>query len=232
VLAQRDECVLQARALERVRMDVARRHARDAEPLRERLEAAVERPVVAVERALQLDAERIAAEDPQQAAHRRLVAHAVARAAAEADEARGVRLEVGEVDRGATEDPAARMLARVRVRTREEPAEVRPAGRVADQERDVAAVVERHFRPVDRAQAQRPGGLRELHRARDGVMVGERQRGMAALQRGGDELLRMRRAVEEGEGRVGVKLDVGHTNRCSHAWRMDGTTGSNAAVSR
>ena len=98
------------------------------------LEAAVERPVVAMERALELDPERVGAEDPQQPAHRRFVVHAVTGAAAEADETLGVRLEVVEGDRRGAEDPARRVVTGVRVGAREEPGEVAPAGRVADEQ--------------------------------------------------------------------------------------------------
>ena len=87
VLADRDEDVLQQRALGRVGVDVAGRDRRDAEPLGEPRQPAVQRAVVAGERALQLDAQVLATEDVQEAAHRRLVADATGRAAAEADEA-------------------------------------------------------------------------------------------------------------------------------------------------
>ena len=62
VLADRDERVLQARALGGVRVDVAGGDGRDAEPLGEPRQPAVQRAVVARERALQLDAQAIAAE--------------------------------------------------------------------------------------------------------------------------------------------------------------------------
>ena len=98
VLADGDEGVLQPRARGRVRVDVARRHARHAEPGGQRGQAAVERAVVAGEGALQLDAEGVAPEGAQQPAHGRLVAHALARAAAEADQPLGVGLDVLEGD--------------------------------------------------------------------------------------------------------------------------------------
>ena len=62
VLADRDEGVLQQRALGGVRVDVARGDGRDAEPLGEPRQPAVQRAVVAGERALQLDAQVVAAE--------------------------------------------------------------------------------------------------------------------------------------------------------------------------
>ena len=210
VLADRHERVLQAGAPERVRVDVAGGHARHAEPGGQRGQAAVERAVVTVEGALQLDPERVVPEDPQQAAHRRLVAHAVARAATEADEPRRVGLEVVEPDRRGAEDPAARVVARVRVRAREEPAQVRPALRVAHEQGDVALVVQRDLRAMDRPQSERARRLGELHRSRHGVVIGQRQGRVAALERGAHQLLGLGGAVEEREGRVRVELDVGH----------------------
>ena len=93
VVAQGDERVLQRRARVRVRVDVARRHRRHPQPLRQPGEPAVARPVVALERPLQLDAQALAPEGGQQPPQRRLVVHAVARAAAQADEPGGVLLE-------------------------------------------------------------------------------------------------------------------------------------------
>ena len=81
-----------------MRVDVPGRHARHPEALGERFQAAVQRAVVASERALQLDAERVAPERRQQAPHRRLVAHTLARAAAQADEPFGVLFDLRERD--------------------------------------------------------------------------------------------------------------------------------------
>jgi hypothetical protein len=91
---------------------------------------------------------------------------------------------------------------------RDDAAEVAPAGGVLDQQRDVAGVLERHLRPVDRPQAEPGGGLGELHRARQAVVVGEREGVVAELRRRGRQLVGERCPVEEGEGRVGVELDV------------------------
>ena len=87
VVAQRHERVLQRGARARVRVDVAGRHARDPQPRRHRGQPAVERAVVALERALELHPQAVGAEGGQQPPHRRLVAHALARAAAQADQA-------------------------------------------------------------------------------------------------------------------------------------------------
>ncbi len=98
MLADGHEGVLEHRARGRVGVDVPGGYARDPEAIGERRQAAVERAVVAMERTLQLDAERIAPEGAQQPAHRGLVARALARAAAEADQALGVDLDVLEGD--------------------------------------------------------------------------------------------------------------------------------------
>ncbi len=59
---------------------------------------------------------------------------------------------------------------------------------------------------------RRPSPLQrmgELHRAPDPVVIGEREGGIAERRSRGGQLRRRRGAVEEGEGRVGVQLDVG-----------------------
>ena len=39
-------------------------------------------------------------------------------------------------------------------------------------------------------------------------MIGQRERVMAEIQRGGDELIGKRGSIQEREGRVAVKLDI------------------------
>ena len=73
------------------------------------------------------------------------------------------------------------------------------------------AAVERHLRAGDRPHAERLRRVRELERAVDAVVVGERERLVSELRRARRELLRLRRAVEERVRRVRVELDVtGH----------------------
>ena len=48
----------------------------------------------------------------------------------------------------------------------------------------------------------------DLERAVDPVVVGQRERGVAELDRTRDELLRVRRAVDYGDRRVAVKIDI------------------------
>ena len=90
----------------------------------------------------------------------------------------------------------------------EQPAEVRVALRGLDEQRDVRASVEGDLRPGDRPDAEVLRRVRELERAVDAVVVGERERLVAELRRPGRQLLRLRRAVEERVGGVRVKLDV------------------------
>ena len=207
VVAQRDERVLQRRSRARVRVDVAGGDGRHPEPLRQLRELAVARAVVALEGALQLDPQVVGAEGGQQPPQRRLVVDAVVGAAAQQHEAGGVLLERLERDRGRR----LVLVAVVDVRAGDDPAQVAPARRVLDQQRDVAAVlIEIHLDPVDGPQPQRLGGHRELHRARDPVVVGDRHRLVPGLDRGGRELRGRGRAVQEGEGRVRVELDVRH----------------------
>ena len=75
----------------------------------------------------------------------------------------------------------------------------------------MAAVIEVELGAVERAQAERPGALGELHRAGDRVVVGQRERLVALLERADHELLWQRGAVEERVGRVGVQLRVHRT---------------------
>ncbi len=166
VLAQRDERVLQRRARVRVGVHIAGRDARDAEPPGQGHQPAVQRAVATEVRALELDPEGLRPEGRQEPSHRRLVTHALARASREADEPLRVRLQVGErqhgVEHAARRAPGraraagpeaaavtahdlrdlrrrvlGEIAARVRMRTRQEPAEVAPARGVAHQQRHV-----------------------------------------------------------------------------------------------
>ena len=99
------------------------------------------------------------------------------------------------------------------MRVGEDPAEVRVAAAALAEEREVGSVRERDLGAGDRAQAEVLGGVGELERAVDAVVVGERERLVAELRRAGRELLRLRRPVEERVRRVRVQLDVGHDAR-------------------
>jgi hypothetical protein len=217
VVAQRDERVLQRRARARVRVDVARRHRAQPQPRGERSQPPVARPVVALEGALELDAQALGPEGVAQPLERRRVVDPVARAAAQAHETGGVLLERLE------RHHRRRLLriTRVGVRVRDDPAQVAPALLRLDQQREVTAVLQVHLRPVDRLHAGRLRRLGELHRAAQPVVVGQRERAVAVLRRGIDQLLGERRTVEERESGMGVELGVHRANTCSHGCRTD-----------
>ena len=133
----------------------------------------------------------------------------VARAAGEADEPL-VQLLEQRADRapaasGSALLPGGRVCA---CAAREQPAEVRVALRRLDEQRHVRAVGERDLGAGDRPDAEVLRRVRELERPVDAVVVGERERLVAELGRARGELLRLRGAVEERVGRVGVQLDV------------------------
>jgi len=84
---------------------------------------------------------------------------------------------------------------------------------VLDQEREVRhapAVLDRQLGTRDRPHPEPLARMRELHRAPDAVVVGERDGAVAMHRRGGGELFRRGSAVEERIGRVGVELGVTH----------------------
>ena len=219
--ANRHQRVLQRRANARVRMDVPGRDAPDAETLRDALEAAVAGAIVAQERPLQLDAETVCPKRIEQPPERELVVHPAQRATAQADQPLRVVQNIRELDerlRG-----RSRLLTRVGMRAGQDPAQVGPAARVLHEQRQVAApgrVTRREvdLGAVDRTQPERPRGDRELHRPRDRVVVGQGNRFVPELERGGNDLVGQRGAVEEREGRVAMKFDVWrrHSNTCSH----------------
>ena len=89
------------------------------------------------------------------------------------------------------------------------------------------------LRAGDRPHPQRFGGLRELHRAPDAIVVGDRERLMALLGSGGRQLVRMRGAVQEREAGVAMQLDVGsHQARCPNQFpRSRNTTSQRPSAS-
>ena len=144
----------------------------------------------------------------------------VPRAAREADEALVALDQRRRAGSSGGSGSRAFLRARSRMRRGEQPAEVRVALRRLDEQRHVRAARERHLGAGDRADAERLRRVRELERAVDAVVVGERERLVAELRRARGELLRLRRPVEERVGRVAVELDVAHdarswTRRCT-----------------
>ena len=88
------------------------------------------------------------------------------------------------------------------MRSREQAAEIPVAVPRLDEQRDVRTSVERDLRAGDRPHAERLRRVRELERAVDAVVVGERERLVPELRRPRRELLRLRRAVQERVRRV------------------------------
>ena len=147
--------------------------------------------VAALVRALELDEEALAAERGGETGGGVRIAdsEAVAGAAGQADEAVVALGELLQRQR--------RLEAVVRVREGEQPAEVRVAPRCLDEQRHVRAALERHLRARDRPHAEGLRRVRELERAVDAVVVGERKRLVAELRSPDHELLGLRRPVEK-----------------------------------
>ena len=94
----------------------------------------------------------------------------------------------------------------------DDPAQVAPAPLVADQQRQVprtrAVGVHVDLGSVDRPDSALGRALRQLHRAGERVVVGQRERLMAQLARAHRKLLRQGYAIQERVGRVAVQLHV------------------------
>ena len=188
-----------------VRVDVAGRDRLDAEVPGEVAQETEPARVSALERALELDEEALPPEcacEPGSGV-RIEEPETAARAAREADEA---LVQLGD---GLERDGRRQRLpvlssrsAGPRMRRRQEAAEVRVAAPRLDEQRDVGAAVERDLRARDRADAERLRRVRELERAVDAVVVGERERLVPELGGARGELLGLRRPVEERVRRV------------------------------
>jgi hypothetical protein len=214
-------------------VDVSGGDAQDTKSLGDLAEPMVAGAVAPPEGPLQLDPETLTAESgeevsgrldrrrPRSASLEGTREKAVTGTAGETDESFGVRLERLQVHpcRAQLTGPPG---TGVGVSRREETTEVGVAGRVLDQQRHVdgdRATVGHHrdLGARDRPDAQTLCRVGEVHRAPEAVVVGQGE-GLVAEPGGGTCQLGGRRgAVQEGEGRVGVELDVGgrHTNVCS-----------------
>ena len=212
VRANGDHRILERAPPTVVHVHVVRRDRTEPEEARALEQAPVAGAVASPERSLELDAQAAPAEglvehpaalqrDSLVAVHER----AVARAARQADEPLGALAQ--RVQR------RARARAVLDVRGREQLREIGVARARLGEQRDVEGAVlvgDRQLASGDGPQAERLGGVRELERAAEVVVIGQRERPVAELVRTGDQFLRPRGAVEEGVGRVAVELRVGN----------------------
>jgi hypothetical protein len=210
------ERVLESRAAQVVGVDVAGCDRTDAELAGELSQGCVAPRVPAQIRALELDVEALAAESAGEPGGgvRMADGEAGARAAGKTHEPFVPLLECGGIE--------SRLETLGGMSLRDEAAQVRVATRCLHEERDVRAVEERELGARQRAQPDCLGGMRELERAVQPVVVGERERGIAELGGLKRKLLGERCAVEEGVGAVAVELDVrrrAHVRPCSRTAR-------------
>ena len=196
-MADRDEDVLERGAAWMVRVDVAGDDGLDARVRGEVAQERVAAGVAALERALQLDVEALRPERARELGGGVRVADAepVAGAAGEADEPFVQLGEQSPVER--RRQQLAFLRPRVRVRRGQQAAEVRVALRRLDEQGHVGAADEGHLGAGDRADAGELRRVRELERAEDAVVVGERERLVAELGRTQCQLLGVRGAVQE-----------------------------------
>ncbi len=227
-VAQCHERVLQLGPAACMRMHVAAGHARHPEPPRERRQRAVAGAVVPRIGTLQLHAQVLRAERLEQAPCDRLVADAAADrrvpgAARQADEALRVVEHRLQRDRRLAPLALPRTVTGVCVGQREDPADVAPASPVAHQQREMAPAGtaaggcgEIDLRAVDRPDPVVRRHLGQLHRARDRVVIGQRQRRVPELARAMSQLIGQRHAIQERVGRVAMQLDVRGRRRRGH----------------
>ena len=195
-VTDRHEHVLEGGPALVVRMRIAGRDGAYVKRLGQLAQGGVAALVAALVRALELDEEALGPEGSRQRGSPVRVAHRepVPRAAGEADEPlvqlrqqRGIerrRRQLGSI-------PGPGM------RGGQQPAQVRvPLGGL-DEQRHVRAVGQRHLRAGDRPHAEGLRRVRELERAVDPVVIGQRQGLVAELRSAGRELLGQRSAVEK-----------------------------------
>ena len=225
---------------------VACRHARHPQPPRQRRQHAVARAIAASIGTLQLDPQALRPEGVEQQPCGVLLAHPPRGAAGQTHQSLRVRHHRLDPHLRLGERAPVGSLAGVPVGERDDPAEVLPAARVAREQRQMTAIAaEAVPDPVrDRSRAPRAvtasfsarddidlgavdcsystplGHLRELHRSRDRVVIGQRQHPIPQLARALRELFRQRHAVQEGIGRVTMQLRVwwGARHRSHAAW--------------
>ena len=194
-----DKGVLQRRPTRIVRMDIAGRDGLDAQRLGQFSQSCVTASVATLEGPLELDEEAVATERLRQPRRRVRVPHRkpMPGAARKADESLVALLHQLLPERRLQQLALLSGHTRARMRRGQQPAEVRVAHRRLDKECHVRPVGERHFGARDRTHSKCLRRLRELERAVDPVVVGQRKRAVAELGRLNRQLLRQRSAVEE-----------------------------------
>ncbi len=218
-VADRHEGVLHQGALGGVRVGIAGRHARHPGARGQSREVPRQAPVPTRAGVLDLHEDAPRPEVAHQVAHgllglppppaRHQARHQpLARAAGEAHQPLGVGRQRGAVE-GRGERAAVGRGAGVDVGEGEEPAEVGVPARVLGQQRQVGAPAQGDLRPGDGPHPGRPGGVGELERSAQPVVIREGQGRVPQLSRPGRHLIGSRGAVQEAEGRVGVELGVG-----------------------
>ena len=184
-IAYRDERVLQVRTADVVRVHVTGRDRPNTQSLGEALSCAVAELVAASVGALQLHPQALRAERVEQASGGWLVFDAVFRAARQAHQSLCMLQDLLQGN-GWLAGTAISRISRARVRARQQSAEVAPAPGVADQQRHVpVGFALRTGRGLDgdlRAEARTHRRVqrvhRELHRPRERIVIGQRQRGV------------------------------------------------------
>ena len=185
LLPDRDERVLQPCPAWMVGVDVARGDRAHSEVTSQIPQRRVPAGVSAQVRTLELDEEPLAAERVREPGCGVRIPHRepVSRAAREADEAFVQIPEPLGIERGL--EPV------LSVALGQETAEVRVALRRFGEERDVRAADECHLGAGDRPDPERLGGMGELERAVDPVVIGQRERRVAELGCARRQLLRL-----------------------------------------
>jgi hypothetical protein len=90
----------------------------------------------------------------------------------------------------------------------EQAAEIPIAASALNEQRDMSTTLERDFRARDRSHPECLRRVRELERAVDAVVIGERESLVSELRCASGELLRLRRPVQKAVRGVTVELDV------------------------
>ena len=190
-VADRDHRVLERGAARVVRMRIAGGDGLDAQRLGELAQPRVPPRVAPLVRALELDEEPLAPERAGQLGCRIRIldTEPVPRTAGEADETLVQLRQERRIERGRHQ--LGRLGPSAGMRRGQEPAEIRVSAGALDEQRHVRAAAQRHLGAGDRPHSERLRRVRELERAVDAVVVGQRERFVAELGGPRSELLRV-----------------------------------------